>query len=64
MVIAGADTLRAIPEPDGEFKVRGIRTNTVKVIITPTAPYKDSIINNVSISSGGDRDLGDIRLHQ
>ncbi len=64
MVIAGPDTLLAIPESNGEFKIRGIRTNTVQVIIKPTAPYKDSIINNVSISSGGDRDLGDIRLHQ
>ncbi len=64
MVIAGSDTLNAIPEHDGEFKVRGITTSTVKVIIKPTAPYKDSIINNVQMRSGDDTDLGDIRLHQ
>lgn len=64
MVIAGPDTLLAIPEHDGEFKIRGIKTSTVKVIIKPKAPYLDSVINNVRILSGDDTDLGDIRLRQ
>lgn len=64
MVIAGADTLRAIPENDGEFKIRGIKTNTVTLIIKPSNGYKDSVINNIPIRRGNDTDLGKIVLHK
>ena len=63
-VIAGTDTLRAITDHDGEFKIRGIRANNVKVIITPSNNYKDSIINNVPIRINDDTDLGKIVLHK
>lgn len=63
-VIAGTDTLRAITDHDGEFKIRGIRANHVKVIITPSNNYKDSIINNVPIRINDDTDLGKIVLHK
>ena len=64
MVIAGNDTLRAIPENDGEFKIRGIKTNTVTLIIKPSNGYKDSVINNIPIRRGNDTDLGKIVLHK
>ncbi|WP_462254976.1 DUF4382 domain-containing protein [Ferruginibacter sp.] len=64
MVIAGADTLRAIPDNDGEFKIRGIKTNTVTLIIKPSNGYKDSVINNIPIRHGDDTDLGKIVLHK
>ncbi len=64
MVIAGADTLRAIPENDGEFKIRGIKTNTVTLIIKPSNGYKDSVINNIPIRRGNNTDLGKIVLHK
>lgn len=63
-VVDGTDTLRAIPDREGEFKIRGIKTSTVKVIITPSNGYKDSVINNVTIRRNDDTDLGKIVLHR
>lgn len=63
-VIAGTDTLTAIPDHEGEFKIRGIKTATAKLIITPSNGYKDSVINNIQIRQGNDTDLGKIVLHR
>jgi hypothetical protein len=64
-VIAGADTLLAVTDNhDGDFKVRGIKTSLVKVIVIPSNGYKDSIINNVAIRPGDKTDLDDIVLHR
>ena len=62
--IAGTDTLRAIPEHEGEFKIRGIKTSPVKLIITASNGYKDSVINNIQIRVGDDTKLGTIVLHR
>lgn len=64
MAIAGTDTLTAIPDRDGEFKIRGIKTNTATLIITPSNGYKDSVITNIPIRMGDDTDLGKIVLHR
>ncbi len=64
-VVSGSDTLVAIPDnDDGEFKIRGIRSSSVKIIITPSNGYKDSVINNVPIRRGDDTQLGSIILHK
>jgi Domain of unknown function (DUF4382) len=62
--IAGTDTLTAIPDRDGEFKIRGIKTATATLIITPSNGYKDSVITNIPIRQGKDTDLGKIVLHR
>lgn len=62
--IAGTDTLIAIPDNDGEFKIRGIKSNTATIIIKPSNGYKDSTINNIQIRRGDDTDLGKIVLHR
>lgn len=64
LAVSGTDTLMAIPEQDGEFKIRGIRSNTATVIIKPSNGYKDSVINNVPIRFGEDTHLGRIVLHR
>ncbi len=64
IVIDGADTLRAITGREGEFKIRGIKTTSVNVIIKPSNNYKDSLINNVLIRRNDDTDLGKIVLHK
>lgn len=64
-VIAGTDTLLAVTDnDDGDFKIRGIRSNTVKLIVIPSNGYKDSVINNIQLSPGRDTKLGDIVVHQ
>jgi len=62
--IAGTDTLTAIPDHEGEFKIRGIKTSTATLIIKPSNGYKDSVINNIQIRRGDDTDLGKIVLHR
>ncbi|HRI26118.1 MAG TPA: DUF4382 domain-containing protein [Ferruginibacter sp.] len=64
MAVSGTDTLTAIPEHDGEFKIRGIRSTTATVIIKPSNGYKDSVINNVPVRLGEDTHLGRIVLHR
>lgn len=63
-VVDGADTLRAIPDHEGEFKIRGIKNATVSVIITPSNGYKDSVINNIQVRHNDDTKLGKIVLHR
>lgn len=63
-LVDGTDTLRAIPDREGEFKIRGIKNSTVKLIISPSNGYKDSVINNIQIRRGDDTDLGKIVLHR
>ncbi len=62
--ISGTDTLRAIPDHEGEFKIRGIKANMVKLLIIPSNGYKDSIVNNIQIRVGDDTKLETIVLHR
>lgn len=63
-VINGSDTVRAITEHDGEFKIRGINAATVNVFIHPSNGYKDSLISNIVLRQGDDTKLMDIILHK
>ena len=62
--VSGTDTLIAIPEHDGEFKIRGIRSGTVKLIINPSNGYRDSVINNIPIRRGEDTEIGTVILQR
>jgi Domain of unknown function (DUF4382) len=62
--ISGTDTLTAIPESEGEFKIRGIHTNTISLLIKASNNYKDSVINNIAVKQGDDTKIGTIVLHQ
>ncbi|MFT3845158.1 MAG: DUF4382 domain-containing protein [Lacibacter sp.] len=49
---SSSQTLMAIPEDDGKFKIRGIKAGTVDLFIDATANgYKDTTIKNISIGS-------------
>ncbi len=64
MAISGTDTLRAIADREGEFKIRGIKASTVNLIIKPSNGFKDSVINNIQVRRNDDMDLGKIVLHK
>ncbi len=50
-VISNGDTLLAIPEDDGEFKIRGIKTAVVDVFVNATANgYRDTTLRNVTLN--------------
>ena len=60
------DTLMAIPDDeDGEFKIRGIRSTKVDLLVNATANgYQDTLIKNIMISPGGEIKLATINLHK
>jgi hypothetical protein len=62
--ISGTDTLSTRTEAEGEFKIRGIHSSSVKLIIHPSNNYKDSIINNIPLTQGMDTKISTIVLHQ
>jgi hypothetical protein len=62
--IVGNDTLVAIPERDGKFKIRGITASTIKLLIIPSNGYRDSLMTNISIPANRKLDLDDIVLRR
>lgn len=60
------DTLIAIPDDeDGEFKIRGIKSTSVKLVIDATANgYRDTTIQNINIGAGREVKLGTVTLHK
>ena len=63
-VINGTDTVKAITEHNGEFKIRGINATTVNVFIHPSNGYKDSLVSNIVLQQRDDTKLRDIILHK
>lgn len=57
------DTANAIPEEDGEFKVRGLKPATYNILFKAAAPYKDTLINNIQVVAGQKNFLPQITLH-
>lgn len=63
-ILSGTDTAYAFPWVDGRFKVRGLDAGTYSVFINAGNGYKDTTINNVSVTVGKETDLGTITLHK
>ena len=62
---ASGDTLVAIPDNDGEFKIRGLRGNSADLFINATANgYRDTIITGIAIRPGQEKNIGTISLRQ
>ena len=64
MAYNSTDTAYAIPEEEGEFKIRGLKPSVYSVLYKASAPYKDTIITNVTVLAGNDTHLSPITLHQ
>jgi hypothetical protein len=62
--ISNGDTLVAIPNGDGRFKIRGIRGDTATLFINATANgYRDTTITNIILQRGREKDIGTVQLH-
>lgn len=58
------DTAFALPEDEGEFKIRGLKDGTYSLFITGKNGYKDSTINAITVTRNRETQLGTIQLHQ
>lgn len=58
------DTAFAVPEDEGEFKIRGLREGTYSLFIDGINGYQDSTISNIMVNRGSETDAGRIQLHQ
>ncbi|MBI1781568.1 MAG: DUF4382 domain-containing protein [Sphingobacteriales bacterium] len=63
-VYNATDTAYAIPEEDGEYKIRGLKPAIYSVLFKATAPYRDSTIANVQVTTGQTTTIPSIMLHQ
>jgi hypothetical protein len=58
------DTASAIPDREGEFKVRGLKPGTYSILIDGSNGYRDTLINNVQVRRGEDTELGKVILRR
>ncbi len=58
---AGFDGV-ALPNREGEFKLRGLESGTYTVTVEGIAPYLKETISNVVVTKGKDTELGTITL--
>jgi Domain of unknown function (DUF4382) len=60
---SSTDTAMALPENEGEFKIRGLREGTYSLFIDGINGYQDTTITNIQVRRGRESELGTIRLH-
>ena len=58
------DTAFAMPEDEGEFKIRGLKEGSYSLFVDGINGYSDTTISNISVDRGNETDLGTIILHQ
>ncbi len=64
MAYNATDTAFARPWDEGEFKIRGLKDGTYNLFVDGLNGYKDTTINNISVSRGRSTKLGTIVLNQ
>lgn len=63
-VYNATDTAYAIPEEDGEYKIRGLKPAVYSVLYKATASYRDTTINNIQVTAGQEKKIPLVTLHQ
>jgi hypothetical protein len=63
-VFNASDTAYALPDKEGNFKVRGLASGTYSVYINASNGYADTTINNVVLQAPKLTTLGTIKLHK
>jgi hypothetical protein len=63
-IYSGTDTAYALPNKNGQFKVRGLASGTYSMFVNTSNGYKDTTINNITISGHNNVNVGVIQLHQ
>ena len=60
----GTETFTAVPEHEGEFKIRGLKEGTYSVLFKGSNGYQDTTVNNVEVHAGKEIHLPTITLHK
>jgi hypothetical protein len=56
------DTAYALPDKNGEFKMRGLKNGTYSLFINASNNYKDTTINNIKVEAPKNTNVGVIEL--
>ncbi len=65
MAISGTDTATAKPEPEGEYRINGLKAGTYSLVVHATANnYLDTTISNVVIRTKEDIKIPTVTLHK
>jgi hypothetical protein len=62
-IFNATDSATAIPENDGEYKIRGLREGTYKIRFSGSNGYLDTTISNIQIRKGKETEIPTITLH-
>lgn len=60
----GTDTAYALPNKNGEFKMRGLKNGTYSLYVNGSNNYKDTTINNIVVQAPKNTNVGVIELKQ
>lgn len=63
-VFNAKDTAYALPDKEGYFKLRGIKTGTYSVFINASNGYVDTTVTNVVVIAPKETSVGTIKLHK
>ncbi len=63
-VYNSTDTAYALPDREGNFKLRGLKEATYSVFINASNGYRDTTISNVIVKAPGETSVGTITLHK
>ena len=58
------DSATAIPENDGEYKIRGLREGVYSIKFTGLNGYRDTTISNIRVQRGSETHIANITLRQ
>jgi hypothetical protein len=58
------DSATAIPEDEGEYKIRGLKEGTYNLLFKASNGYKDSLVSNVQVHKGVETKVPLVTLHQ
>jgi hypothetical protein len=58
------DSATAIPERDGEFKIRGLRAGTYNLTFKGSNGYRDTTITNIQVRNAQETHVSTVTLHQ
>ncbi|MFM9909242.1 MAG: DUF4382 domain-containing protein [Chitinophagaceae bacterium] len=63
-VFNGTDSASAMPENDGEYKIRGLRNGVYSIKFTGSNGYRDTTISNIQVQKGIETHIVNITLRK